>query len=42
MTDFRQVEGSWKVLQALTGIYFSKEMCLYRYFIFLLFLLREE
>lgn len=26
MTDFRQVEGTWKVLQALTGIYFSKEM----------------
>lgn len=26
MTDFKQVEGTWKVLQALTGIYFSKEI----------------
>lgn len=26
MTDLRQVERTWKVLQVHTGIYFSKEI----------------
>lgn len=40
--DFNQVEGSWEVLQALTGIYFNKEMYCFINFIFLLLLPQGE